>query len=203
MRYEQAHPGTLGRALAGDSSARRAYDAVTADAVAHAGGVAADGAVMERRRTSAAEPRLTTDSTTARALVAPATNLRNWQAHHLIPFESINTLPANVQHAIANSGWRLDSPENLIALPADANTYRAPPNSGRLPTHSGPHPTYNAEVSTRLQQLSQDAGRMAPAEIRAELNGIETVMRLRLQDQAGTFHPRVVQNETGVSTRAG
>jgi hypothetical protein len=182
MAYERAHPGTALLADRGNAAAQRVLIAVANDAVANA-------TVVERR--SAVSPALSTHSTNARALVAAGTRMQNWQAHHLIPFAEVAKLPTNVQLAIARSGWKLDSAENLVALPADRATYLAPPNSGTRPIHNSSHAVYSADVGTRLANLRINGATMTDAQIRLELRAIEGSMTQALLNRAGPYHPVV------------
>ncbi|SOB88327.1 A nuclease family of the HNH/ENDO VII superfamily with conserved AHH [Sphingomonas guangdongensis] len=182
MAYERAHPGATLRADRGDVAAQRALIAVANDAVANPN-------VVERR--SAVSPALSTHSTNARALVAAGTRMQNWQAHHLIPFAEIANLPPAVQIAIARSGWKLDSAENLMALPADRATYVSPPNSGLRPIHNSAHPAYSADVAARLGHLRANGATMTDAQIRLSLSGIERAMTASLLNPAGGYHPTV------------
>jgi hypothetical protein len=70
-------------------------------------------------------------------------------AHHLLPFAIVTGLPAAVQQAMANAGWKMDSAENLIALPANLPTYDSPANTPKVPIHNSAHPRYSNDV--RLQ----------------------------------------------------
>lgn len=101
-------------------------------------------------------------------------------AHHRIGFASIASLPQSAQAAIAASGWRMDSPENLMPLPADRATYLSPPNSRRFPMHNGSHPVYDAETRAQLSKLAANHAQMDAAEIRAELARVEAHMTMRM-----------------------
>lgn len=150
------------------------------DAVTH-------GQPLERR--SAISPALSTNSVSARALVAAGTRMQNWQAHHLIPFAEVAALPTKVQLAIVRAGWKMDSPENVIALPANAATYAAPPNLGARPIHNRAHAVYGAEASTRLTNLRTNGTSMTDAQIRTELRAIEGAMTASLLNRAAAIIP--------------
>ncbi|WP_375403177.1 AHH domain-containing protein [uncultured Sphingomonas sp.] len=182
MAYERTHPGTALLAERGHSSSQAALTRIANDAVA-------GGQVVERR--SAVAPSLSTNSAAARAQLAPHTRMQNWQAHHLIPFAEIAKLPVPVQLAIARSGWRMDSAENLMALPADRATFLALPNNRVFPMHSSSHPNYSADVGNSLSNLRLNGATMTPARIRSELEGLEAQWRAKLSDQAPPFWPRV------------
>jgi hypothetical protein len=182
MTYERAHPGTALLADRGNMAAMQTLQTIANDAVANA-------SVVERR--AAVSPALSTSSTNARALVAAGTGMQNWQAHHLIPFAEVAKLPANVQLAIARSGWRMDSPENLTPLPADQITFVSPPNNRVLPVHNSAHSVYSADVANRLTNLRVNGATMTDPQIRTELLAIEGSMRGALVNQAGPYWPRV------------
>jgi len=116
-------------------------------------------------------------------------------------------LPIPFQRAVVATGWRMDSTENLIALPANFATYLAPPNSQTLPWHNSAHPGYDADVSAALvpvltaglpfipipnapmnpQVLQQYAAN--PGALRAGLRTVEDLQRTRLF--ARRYHPRI------------
>ena len=118
-----------------------------------AGALIGEGISVERRGIF---PELSTTSSGARsaAQASGAPLPQNWQAHHKIPYATLLSLPFETQLAIAESGWRLDSPENVVPLPADEPSYTAPPNNGHWPMHRGPHPNYSAMVYADLLPLS-------------------------------------------------
>ena len=180
MRLEQAVPGTLGKAYQGDPAARARLDAAVE------GGLA--GEPLER--TSSVDPALSANSTRARAIAAASTGgMQNWQAHHKIPYDAVASLPVPVQEKIAASGWQMDSPGNVMALPADQASFENPPNSRYLPMHRGAHPNYNARVSGHLAGLAANHYKMSPAEIRVELGRIE--LKMLDEIRAGNHHNRV------------
>ena len=146
------------------------------------------------RRDNAVSSNLSTVTSQARALVASQARFRRWQAHHLIPFSEVQRLPVASQLAIAKSGWKMDSLENLVVLPADVADYEDAPNFTRLPYHQGPHPKYNLEVENRLNHLRTEAPKMSAHDIRDELQQIEETMFQQLLDKRRGFHPRVSLN---------
>jgi hypothetical protein len=141
-------------------------------------------------RSSSVDPALSTYSTRARTIAAAtAGGLQNWQAHHLIPFETMKNLPVPLQAQIAASGWRMDSPGNLIALPADQASFQGPPNNTALPMHNGSHPNYSADAATQFAGLVANYQNMTPSQIRAELTRIEAHMTTELLGRV--YHNRV------------
>ena len=152
------------------------------------------GAIVLEYRPNRVHPNLSTNSDVARQLVATQARFQPWQAHHLIPFADVRDLPRQAQLAIGNSGWKMDSVENLVVLPGDELAYASAFNMPRLPLHRGPHPQYNAEVAQRLTHLGREAPTMSDPAIRAELRTIENMMFLRLLDQVRGYHPRVTLN---------
>ena len=184
LRYEQAHPGTTGLATRGNPAAIASIDILVNDVV---DGVL-QGAVVEYRP-SKVDPALATRSTAARALVR-TTQLQQWEAHHLIPFNVVAALPVPVQLAIAKSGWAMDSTENVIALPANMATFLAAPNSRLLPIHRGSHAfMYDADAAGLLATLVVPNAAGAPQALRASLLSVEGRMEDGLL--AGTYHVRV------------
>lgn len=166
-----------------------------------AGGIGAAGPTIAERRDSSVHPNLSTIAARARGLVAAQARYQNWQAHHLIPFAEVQALPVPVQIAVARSGWKMDSVENLVVLPADELTYETAPNFRTLPFHRGPHPNYNREVANRLNHLRQAAASMSAGDIREELREIEASMFQQLLNRRRGFHPRITLNDIA-KTRA-
>jgi YD repeat-containing protein len=154
-------------------------EAITRDAVARRD---------NSRAISPVSPGLASYSTRARTILIAAgqtRRLQNWQAHHLIPVREVFRLPWNVQVYMVRQGWRTDSLENLIAVPADRETYLSPPNSTYLPFHRGPHPNYSRDVQVRLTVLNPRQN------MRPTLLGIENTMRSRLVDKTARYHQRI------------
>ena len=158
------------------------------------------GATILEHRANEFDKNLDTSGVKARELIAAQARFHPWQAHHLIPFAEIARLPEPAQRAIGNSGWKMDSVENLVALPGDGLAYETVPNVGVLPYHRGPHPRYNAEVAERLGHLRREAVNMSASAIRAELRMIEGFMFQRLLDRVRGYHPRVSLNEASNSS---
>ncbi len=195
---EMVNPGDWAMATrAGDPGARERVQSAIDGAIANLdAGVPAPAATdpldlsgITLERTSAVDPALSANSTRARALLA-ATGMQNWRAHHVIPFAEVAKLPAAAQQAMVAAGWRMDSLENLVALPADIATYRAPPNSSLLPVHTGSHPVYSAQVGAALQAAAVNFPNMTGAEIRASLAAIES-SALNLLTNKVSMHPYI------------
>jgi hypothetical protein len=145
-------------------------------------------------RTSSIHRALSASSNRAWRILGALNNRQNWQAHHLIPFNVVERGSPALQAAFlraAAAGWRMDSAENLIPLPADMVTYGAPPNSGVLPYHSGPHGNYDAIVRRELARLESQHASMTDAQIRAELARVEAALRLELVSNRAQLHPRL------------
>lgn len=87
----------------------------------------------------------------------------------------------------------MDSPENVLAVPADMGTYTALPNDRYLPYHSGPHPNYDADIARMLNERLGGAARMPDEEVAAVLRGIEAeAFAMLIQGwQINLFHPRI------------
>jgi len=197
-RNEMANPGdwagaTMNRDPAAKDRVQRAIDGAVMDITT--GGIAPDaGAPLDLsgialERTSAVDPALSASSTRARGLLAPHHGMQNWRAHHVIPYAEVARLPVAAQQAMVSAGWRMDSLENLAALPADPVTYTGPPNNQRLPIHSGAHPVYSARIGASLQTAATTFATMSPAEIRAELAAIEAAGRAMLVGDRIGMHP--------------
>jgi hypothetical protein len=170
-RFERDNPGTLGAATKGDPGARRAIEMLVRGSV---GGRGVLAPIAIEHRTSAVDPALSATSTTARAILGIQNN-QSWVAHHLITFSGVASLSVASQQAIAASGWRMDSLENLMALPANFAAYLAPPNLQTRPFHAGGHPHYNMRVSAALVGMAN--GHMAGETLRAWLRLQEAMLR--------------------------
>jgi hypothetical protein len=201
MRYERERPGTMMLAGRGNPAAVAAISQLVAEGTA--GGL--DGVIVAER-TSAVDPALSTNSATRRAILG-LTAGQLWQAHHLIPFAVMANQPVPFQRAVVAAGWRMDSAENLIALPANFATYIAPPNNRTLPCHNSAHPVYDADVSAALvpvvtgglpfipmpnapmnpHVLQQYAAN--PGALRAGLKSVEDFQRSELFRRR--YHPRI------------
>jgi hypothetical protein len=143
--------------------------------------------MFERR--SAVDPALSSTSRAARAALGIAGN-NSWVAHHLIPFAVVAAMPAPAQLAIARSGWRMDSLENLIALPANFPTYIGPINNGRLPIHNSAHFHYSRAAAQHTGGLFAGAQGLAAPAIRAQLLAAERAMIVYLQNRLSiVIHP--------------
>lgn len=129
MRYERKRPFTMTLAGRGNSAAVAAISQLVAESTA---GVP-DFTSPVYQRTSAVDPALSTSSATARAILGLVTT-QQWQAHHLIPFAVMAGLPLPFQQVAVAAGWKMDSFENLIALPANFPMFYA--NGRVLPVHN-------------------------------------------------------------------
>ena len=144
MRYERERPGTMMLAGRGNPAAVAAISQLVAEGTA---GVLDVPIAVER--TSAVDPALSTSSANARAILGLVAG-QLWQAHHLIPFAVMAGLPTPFQLLVVAAGWKMDSLENLIALPANFATYIGPPNNTTLPMHNSAHAFYDADVRAAL-----------------------------------------------------
>jgi hypothetical protein len=186
MRHERDNPGTLGVSVRGHSGAQRAVRQLVAMAVAGT----APAVAQVFARTSAVDPALSSSSRQARTLLAILA-LQSWQAHHLIPFDEVARLPVDTQRVMVQSGWRLDSLENLIALPTNHPAYYGPPNLQSLPIHNTSHPRYSADVRAVLvpamAAFSAASSSQWPA-VRAAILAIENQFRLALVVNRAQYH---------------
>jgi hypothetical protein len=183
MQYERDHPGVTGLATRGNTAALAAIGTIVNEITA---GVLDDPTVLER--TSSVAPALSTNSSRARAALGTVA-LPQWQAHHLIPFAVMASLPVPVQQAIVAAGWVIDSAENLIALPANYAAFIGMPNLTRLPWHNSAHAQYDADVRTALVPVVAGGVSMTPVVLRAALFTVENIQRTLLV--ARRYHDRV------------
>jgi hypothetical protein len=189
MRHERDNPGTLGLASRGQRDAKAAIDAIVKSVVGGASGIAA---AQVFKRTSEIDPALSTDSTKARAILS-IQNRSSWRAHHLIPFAVMAAQPPRFQRAVVAAGWRMDSIENLVALPANLPTYVGLPNRAVWPYHFGSHPIYSSVVTRRLSSIAGRARPPTGQPLRTELAAIESLMKDYLvTNRTKDVHPRAV-----------
>lgn len=139
---------------------------------------AAWGAFIAERRNGLGLAALDALSYRARAALQIESSPGNWQAHHLLPFDAVDTLSPRLQLAIAASGWTMDGASNLIALPRDRATFDA--NMGMLPMHNGPHPRYSSDVRAMLASLEGRYQGMSGEELKNELGMVSDFMRSRI-----------------------
>ena len=156
----------------------------------------ADGEVVERR--SLVDPALSAHSGRARGIVEALNEPlpQNWRAHHEIPFNVIAASPAAFQEALVAADWRMDSAENLAALPADEASYAAAPNRAALSRHNGAHPNYDAMVRGMLAPVIENYRDMSPADLRAAMNEIgdramQAINRFGDENAVERFHERL------------
>ena len=184
MRYEREHPGTAGLATRGNAAAIAAIDTLIGETVS---GVLHSPEIVYSVRPSAVDNALDANASVARSLCGNP-SYQSWQAHHLIPFAVMANLPDRVQRTIVASGWKMDSVENLVALPANYASFIGPPNLQSLPQHSGSHVAY-ADVRVALVPVVAGATSMGAQALRVALSAVETLQRDRLVQRR--YHPRV------------
>ena len=114
------------------------------------------------------------------------------RAHHLIPanvWEKQLPLATLASHA----GWLPDSPDNLIALPADAATQakRAAKDGFILPIHSSSHSNYDKIAHGVIVMVEAQYGDAAPTPARARAILEEAARRMTRLIKAGTWMPKL------------
>jgi hypothetical protein len=191
MLLERERPGITATAAHGDALAQEAVQAAVQQAL---DGVVPANAIVLERRHSSVDAKLSTNSERARSILGIRSRYwQHWVAHHLIPFGVVASLPRAVQQAIANSGWMMDSAENLIALPGNSTIYFASPNRTRLPYQSGAHPIYDQQVMAALVSALNNASAMIGSVLRAHLLQIEQRFHNNLFTNRNLryYHPRL------------
>lgn len=167
MRLERRRPGTLRAAQTGDLASHRM---LASAAYAAAGEFAGPAPALER--TSSVDRALSTYSRAARAAAANPIPQR-WIAHHLLPFAVVAALPRARQLAMVQAGFRMDSPANIIPLPADLQSYVAGLTG---PVHSSAHPVYSADAAMLLAPVAATTG----ASLTAGISGLQNSLRALL-----------------------
>ena len=138
----------------------------------------ARGAFINERRNGLGLGTLDALSYRARLALEIDNRPGNWQAHHLVPFDAVDTLTPGLQHVIAATGWTMDGSSNLIALPQDQKTYVA--NGRTLPMQNGAHPKYSHDVRDMLAPLEGRYQGMSSKELKNELEMVSDYMRGRI-----------------------
>ena len=179
-RFERDNPGTLGAATYGSAAAQKAIAEVVREAVAAHGGIFAPP-VLEYRA-SAVDPALSASGTRARAAANIQRGNRSWIAHHLLTFMAVARLPGAVQQHFVAAGWKMDSAENLIALPANLATYLSLGPTPLLPYHAGAHPNYTARVDAALAAVTASPATGQP--LRDLLKADEDALRVYIRSVA-------------------
>lgn len=188
LRYERDNPGTVDLArIYNSEKAWRAIDQVVKDALAGVPPPILEP--LERRST--VDAALSANSTRARAAARISPGNQSWQAHHLIPFAVVKDLPNSVQKVFVVSGWKMDSPENVIPLPANMATYLSPLNTPIRPYQDGSHPIYDGIVRAALSGLVANAQRIQLPEVRKQLSTIENHFRIELVRNITQYHPKL------------
>ena len=150
MLVELARPGTLYLALHGDRLSSSYLDMAVQEGLS-------DAAVLEINRLPTAPAALQANSTAARIKTNLGTN-DNMQAHHLVP---VNVVGHNMELATlaSQAGWSTDSPDNLIALPANSQTQAKLAAMGTiLPMQNSAHPRYDRQTQAQIDALKLSAG---------------------------------------------
>lgn len=107
-----------------------------------------------------------------------AVNPRDWDAHHIIPWEFRHHSAFDILRA--NGGWDHNDLLNAIALP----TRRGIPGAESLPIHQGTtpalrgHGVYNEQIAQRLNQIV-DEFELNPSRLREEVEGLIASTRQR------------------------
>ena len=151
MRYVMIHPDSFPAMMQGD---RHAYSAI----MGAADRGLADYVWESRRRPDGVDPELQTTSETARAAIASMLKTGQMQAHHLVPAMAWGRY-IGVAKLAHDAGWEVDSPSNLIGLPANAETQEQllAEFHEYLPIHNfRGHPQYNINTLARLSQEGGD-----------------------------------------------
>jgi hypothetical protein len=168
MLLELARPGTLYFALHGDRQSSVYLSSAIQEGLD-------DAAFLESRtRLAHAPAALQSTSTAARAILRLQPN-DNMQAHHLVP---VNIIGKNLRLATlaSEAGWRTDSLENLIALPADEKTqeHLAITTGVELPIQKSSHDDYDIQTQAQISLHELDVeGPLTPLKALDILRAVE------------------------------
>jgi hypothetical protein len=181
MALELARPGTLYLALRGDQPSGRYINVAVEDGMR-------GGAIFESRPRPANLPAaLQTTISGARA----ALNLKpndQMRAHHLIA-ANVWEEQLDIATLASQAEWSPDSPDNLIALPADTATQQS--RAPNLPVHNSNHPDYDEETLTEIfkERAIYYDRTPTPAQARAIFERVAARMKGRIL--AGEWMPRL------------
>lgn len=184
MLLELARPGTLYFALKEDQKSAAYLNLAAQNGLS-------DTAVLESRiRPKNAPKALQTTSESARAVLGLQPNDK-MQAHHLVP---VNIIADNLSLATlaSKAGWRTDSLDNLIALPADQKTQASyfAKTGIVLPIQSTSHPRYDVQTQEEIWRLELNVGGAhTPLEACAIMEAV--AIENRAQILSGAWYPRL------------
>jgi hypothetical protein len=179
MRYVLLNPGAM-IAVSGGSPSRGAQALNLIIGAANAG--LADYIAENRARPAGVAPELQTTSRAARAAIAEQLKSGRMQAHHLVPAYNWGAR-VDISALAAKADWIVDSPSNLIALPADlAAQAEYQSRLGEwLPVHNGSHPSYSQETAQLiLTEETKFGSPPTPLEARAIMDEVARINRARL-----------------------
>ncbi len=165
MLLELARPGTLYFALHGDRQSNIYLNSAVQEGLD-------DAAFLESRtRLAHAPAALQSTSAAARAILRLQPN-DNMRAHHLVPV-NMNLRLATLA---SEAGWRTDSLENLIALPADEKTqeHLAITTGVELPIQKSSHDDYDIQTQAQISLHELDVeGPLTPLKALDILRAVE------------------------------
>lgn len=110
------------------------------------------------------------------------------QRHHIIPAEAM----AGHQKFLAQIGFALDQPANMIRLPSDGKMQQEMKEfcDQKRPIHLGRHPTdYRNAISDKLTQIESrlNSGQINNAQARGEVNRLMGEIRAELSSSRHGF----------------
>jgi hypothetical protein len=182
MRIVLVRPGSF-PAMLQKSGERGGQSAELIIAAANAG--LADNAAESRARPAGVAPELQTTSRSARKAIADFLKNGKMQAHHLVP-ANVWGEKISIAELASKDEWEPDHPSNLIALPADLDTWKS--LGGALPMHNRNHPIYDDDTRREIdQERSAFPSELTPLQAHAILDIV--AMRNRNRILAGAYNP--------------
>jgi hypothetical protein len=188
MRCVLANPGVFATMLEGSTSQKERSASLVIGA-ANAG--LADYAAESRARPAGVAPELQTTSRAARAAISDQLKSGRMEAHHLVPAYNWGQR-VDISDLAVKDGWEVNSPSNLIALPADpASQAEYQAKFGEwLPVHRGFHKSYNDETASLiLAEETKFPPNPTPLQARAIMDEVARINRIRLM--SGYYGPWV------------
>ena len=130
----------------------------------------------------------------------------HWEAHHLINQANARDF-ADVIEAAKRAGWRLDGPDNVVALPESETAREKLAKLGiEGPVHDSGHPNWNEIVLARLRRIQRE---LARSNLAKNSSAYDVRAREALDDLAAELREalkhlkRLTQDDEAQTTAAG
>jgi len=142
----------------------------------------ADYTAESKPRPEGVDPSLQTTSRAARKAIGLRLNDKSMQAHHLVPAKVWGD-NKDIAALAQQTGWKPNSPSNLIALPSSSASQAAyaAETGEMLPVHRSNHKNYNKETDNSISiGRGLFSPNPTPLQARAILEGVALYNRIRI-----------------------